>query len=241
MIRESGAVVSARRLKLAGLLLAQAVLFGCSSQPKQAAIPPVYVEESLLVKIEKRYGPVVAARVKYWQELIESADQRSEEENLRLTNDFFNGARFVNDGDVWGKSDYWATPLEFLIMDAGDCEDFATAKYFTLEKMGVDLNKMRLTHCTAKTINKAHMVVSYYSTPDAVPMILDNIDGEIKSADKREDLIPVYSFNGDNLWLSRTRQKQVKVGTPEKLKLWQEWLARVREEDVPEVAVKQPR
>ena len=234
--------VFTRYLRLAGLLLlVQVVLFGCSSQPKQPETPVVVIEETLLEKIEKRYGPVVAARVKYWQELIDGADQRSEEENLRLTNDFFNGARFVNDSDIWGKTDYWATPLEFLIMDAGDCEDFATAKYFTLDKMGVDLKKMRLTHCTAKTINKAHMLVSYYPTPDAVPLILDNIDGKITTADKRKDLVPVYSFNGEDLWLSRTREKQVKVGTPEKLKRWQEWLVRVREEEVPNVVVRQPR
>lgn len=64
------------------------------------------------------------------------------------------------------------------------------------------------------------MVVAYYPTPSSIPLILDNIDGEIKPADQRNDLLPVYSFNGKQLWLNKEKGQGVLAGKSQRLKRW---------------------
>ncbi|WP_197479414.1 transglutaminase-like cysteine peptidase, partial [Oleiphilus sp. HI0132] len=81
----------------------------------------------------------------------------------------------------------WATPLEFLATNAGDCEDFSIAKYFTLREMGIPDDMIKITYVKALELNQAHMVLAYYPTPDAEPLILDNLINEIKPAGQRTD------------------------------------------------------
>lgn len=223
------------------LMLLSLFLFGCSSQPKQAPLPPepeTVVEETTLEKVERMYGPQAAARVKYWQELIDSAPRLDERDKLSQVNQFFNGARFLDDSEVWGETNYWATPLEFLILDAGDCEDFACAKYFTLLEMGVEIDKLRLIHCKASSLDNAHMVLAYYLTPDAMPLILDNLKDGILAADQRLDLTPVYSFNGKDLWLAKSRFQYEKAGDIKTQKRWQALQERVKSGEVPVLVIK---
>ncbi|MBK7656351.1 MAG: transglutaminase-like cysteine peptidase [Betaproteobacteria bacterium] len=82
----------------------------------------------------------------------------------------------------WGQVDYWATLLDTASKNAGDCEDFAIAKYVSLINSGMDENKLRLTYVLArvqsngKSISEPHMVLAYYPDPGAEPLILDNPD-----------------------------------------------------------------
>ncbi len=168
-----------------------------------------------------------AARLQRWRDIIASGQHLDEAEKLSLANDFFNGARFVSDAELYGVADYWATPTEFIARDAGDCEDFAIAKYFTLKAMGMDVAKLRITYVKSLTLDQAHMVLAYYPTPDAEPLILDNLNRLIKSAGQRRDLRPVYSFNAEALWLSRTRNEQIKTGSPSQLNQWRQMVARL--------------
>jgi hypothetical protein len=45
------------------------------------------------------------------------------------------------------------------------------------------------------------MVVGYYSQPQQEPMVLDNLVGSVRPASARSDLLPIYSFNSDGLWV----------------------------------------
>lgn len=186
------------------------------------------ISEKVLAKIRLKYGVTAETRVQYWQDMIRRNRASDDMERLRAVNNFFNEARFVNDIDLWHRNDYWATPLEFLARDAGDCEDFSIAKYFTLKEMGLDISKLRITYVKAELLNQAHMVLAYYSTPTAVPLILDNLNKRILPASERSDLRPIYSFNADNLWLARTRNEQLKAGKPDQLNLWKDLNRRMR-------------
>ncbi|MFZ2207557.1 MAG: transglutaminase-like cysteine peptidase [Porticoccaceae bacterium] len=177
--------------------------------------------------LEKWHGQSTEARFQRWREIIANGLDADALDQLREVNDFFNGARFVTDQEVYGVPDYWATPTEFITRDAGDCEDFAIAKYFTLKAMGVDIAKLRITYVKSLTLNQAHMVLAYYPTPDAEPLILDNLNRLIKAASQRTDLRPVYSFNTEALWLSRTRNEQIKTGDPARLEQWRKVVARL--------------
>ncbi|WP_423680148.1 transglutaminase-like cysteine peptidase [Undibacterium sp. WLHG33] len=120
---------------------------------------------------------------------------------IRKTNDFYNQVPYFSDLEHWGVDDYWATPVEFVASFGGDCEDYAIAKYMTLKELGIPVDRLRITYVRAINIGETHMVLAYYPTPDADPWILDNLIPEIKPASQRKDLIPVYSFNDDDLWL----------------------------------------
>ncbi len=158
-------------------------------------------------KVSAFYGERAGKRVNAWRNVVADSRNLSEREKLAAVNAFFNQLYFVNDIELWGKKDYWATPLEFLGSAAGDCEDFSIAKYFTLRELGIDDKKLRLVYVKAIKLNQFHMVVAYYPTASSEPVLLDNIDPEIKLASKRRDLLPVYSFNGSRLWLMKERGK----------------------------------
>ena len=127
---------------------------------------------------------------------------------------------FVDDLSHWGKEDYWATPIEFLGSRGGDCEDFTIAKYFSLRELGIADEKLRLVYVKALTLDQHHMVLAYYHKPTSVPVLLDNLDKELKPATKRKDLLPIYSFNAKNLWLSKEKGRGVLVGGSSRLSLW---------------------
>lgn len=183
--------------------------------------------ETLLNEIKREYGDFARRRLVAWQELIRENGALSEFDKLEKVNDFFNRIQFVDDIVHWKKKDYWATPVEFLATNGGDCEDFSLAKYFTLKALGVEENKLNLTYVKAIKYNQAHMVLTYYEKPDQVPLVLDNLIPEILPASKRKDLVPVYSFNGSGLWLAKSRGKGEKVGSSGRLKRWQDLLRRM--------------
>jgi len=70
-------------------------------------------------------------------------------------------------------------------------------------------------------------VLTYFENKRAIPLVLDNLDIEIKPANLRKDLIPVYSFNGDGLWLAKARGDGKRVGNASRLSLWEELAARM--------------
>ena len=182
----------------------------------------VYVSKLLLENVQRLYGDRAKKRMQSWQQLMDTAGTLPEKEKLIRVNQFFNQLRFVNDIDHWRQEDFWATPVEFLASGAGDCEDFSIAKYFTLRELGVSDEKLRITYVKAVRLNQAHMVLSYYDKPGSDPLVLDNLINEIKPASQRNDLKPVYNFNGDGLWIARQRGEGVKVGKADRLKLWLE-------------------
>lgn len=170
--------------------------------------------------VKGEYGERAGKRVSAWRNLIEDIDNQSEIEKLEQVNRFFNQLYFVDDIKLWGKKDYWATPLEFLGSNAGDCEDFTIAKYFSLLELGVSDKKLRLIYLKALELDQFHMVLAYYPTPSAIPLILDNLDKEIKPATQRTDLLPIYSFNGQHLWLMKGKGNGQQAGRSSRLSLW---------------------
>ncbi|MGZ0078913.1 transglutaminase-like cysteine peptidase [Methylomonas sp. BW4-1] len=188
------------------------------------------IDQSLLDRVEKKYGAAAKQRFVDWQSLIENGKSWPEAEKLERVNNFFNGnVEFVDDIILWQKTDYWAAPTEFLAKGAGDCEDYSIAKYFTLVEMGVDESKLRITYVKALELNQAHMVLTYFDSPRAVPLVLDNLKPSIVPATQRSDLQPVYSFNGTGLWLAKSKGSGQHVGGSDRLSMWTELKLRMLE------------
>lgn len=191
--------------------------------------------EQLQQTAAKRFGPQAAAAIRDWQGALEDLRKSSEREKLQFINAYFNGrVRWIDDQITWGVVDYWATPLETLGRGQGDCEDYVIAKYFSLKDLGVPVSKLRLTYAKlriggpASTITQAHMVLAYYSSPDAEPLILDNLISEIRPASRRSDLAPVFSFNTEGLWMTGGQPQP--AGGSSGLTRWQDLLTRMKSE-----------
>ena len=113
-------------------------------------------------------------------------------------NNMMNQKRYVTDSANYGKTDYWATPVEFM-QRGGDCEDFAIAKYTALRALGVPENRLRVAIVQDLQKNVPHAILIVYT--DQGPMLLDN---QIKTAinvDKVSHYKPIFSINQDAWWL----------------------------------------
>lgn len=181
------------------------------------------INRELLKQAEAKYGKDAETRLLAWEDTIRKDNSTSDREKIEKVNKFFNSRiRFVNDIDLWGVPDYWATPFETLCRNAGDCEDFAIAKFFTLRAIGMAEEKLNIMYVKALQYGIAHMVLAYYSSPGAEPLILDNLIDGIAPASKRPDLLPVFGFNGSGLWTAKQRSQGKLAGTSsDRLKPWQ--------------------
>lgn len=211
------------RLRFGGWLLASFLLAGLGSVWADRDFAQV------LQTAEKRYGPLGPARgrIEAWSQMLQSQLNQPEREQLNAVNRFFNQQlNFQDDTRIWRQTDYWATPVESLVKAAGDCEDYALAKYFSLRHLGIPSEKLRITYVKALTQNQAHMVLTFYSSPTADPLVLDNLIGEILPASQRKDLLPVYAFNAEGLYLPGAHGGK-RSSDSKKLSRWQEVLQKM--------------
>lgn len=177
--------------------------------------------EFYLKNLRSQYGEQAEMRVRNWDRLVSQLQHEQEDKKLEQVNRFFNRVRFLDDQLHWSRGDYWATPVELLATNGGDCEDFAIAKYFTLKHLGLPVEKMRLTYVKALELNQAHMVLTFYKENGEPPLVLDNLTNNILPATKRKDLVPVYSFNGDGLWKAK-QQGDTRLGSADDIVMWRE-------------------
>ncbi len=192
--------------------------------------------DKLLATLIQRWGAGPTPKFNAWRTLITHASSLSDNDRLKRVNDFFNRQmRFGEDADIWNQPDYWATPMESIGQGAGDCEDFAISKYFTLREAGVAPTKLRLIYVRASTgasagaPSQAHMVLAYYAQPEAEPLVLDNLINDIRPASRRPDLVPVFSFNSDGVFTGGAKESAPSAGTG-RLSRWEDLLKRARAE-----------
>jgi predicted transglutaminase-like cysteine proteinase len=207
---------------LAGLIVSGPVITGENFR----------LNREVLRKAEIKYGKAALDRLILWEELIRSDKKTTDLQKLDKVNRFLNGMEFVSDIDLWGVKDYWATPIQFICKNAGDCEDFAIAKYFTLKAMGVAEEKLNITYVKALQYNMHHVVLTYYSKPGAEPLILDNLIDTIDKASKRTDLVPIFTFNGTGLWLAHQRGQGKLAGASSRITPWQDLLQRMSDNNL---------
>lgn len=198
-----------------------------------ASAPRAWDQDRMLAAASK-VGPGALAGVRALLPVLAAAQPLDDTAKLVAINDFYNRRIvFGEDQEVWQQVDYWASPLETLNQGRGDCEDYAIAKYFSLLALGIPTAKLRLVYVRAELggpggVQQPHMVLAYYATPGGEPMILDNLLAELRTASRRPDLTPVFSFNSDGLWQG--------VGGPSagdpvsRLSRWRAVLAKARTE-----------
>lgn len=203
-VRENGLRnVKARYLYLSRCAIVCAFfIFTTLFSPQQHAKP--FADELMLGRLLNKYNVEAKNRGIALNNFLVRLAGKPVIEQLTEINRFFNTFPYKDDIALWGVKDYWATPEEFIGIYQGDCEDYVIAKYFALRALGVEDERLYLTYVKAIRENVAHMVLSYFETPQGIPLILDNYELRIMSADKRTDLLPVYSFNAKSLFLTNS-------------------------------------
>jgi len=200
-------MIATRRAALTAVMVTMAVLLLAVSlaqtRQSQTLLPDA---QRLQQTARQRYGAEGAKQVQAWLDMLARSRSLPEAEKIRAVNAFWNQAVYgAEDIDVWNQVDYWATPLESLGRRRGDCEDYVIGKYFSLVALGVPAEKLRFIYVKASMggpgsrIQVAHMVLGYYSTPNAAPLVLDNLLTRIEPAGNRRDLAPVFSFNASGV------------------------------------------
>ena len=191
------------------------------------------IDEKTLHTAEVVYGKKAKERLINLVKLLNKIDKYTEHQKLKEINNFFNKVKYNTDMNVWHVRDYWATREEFLDKGEGDCEDYVIAKYFSLRQLGISENKIFLTYVKAIKYRESHMVLTYFINRKAIPLVLDNINHKILPSTKRRDLRPLFSFNGEKIYMAKQRGlgrvvPQGKIN----LKQWSNLILKIKRENL---------
>ena len=153
--------------------------------------------EDLLAQCQSQSATCQGARQK-WYAMVQNLRGQGRFEQLVQVHRWHNRYRYIEDNRLWGRSDYWATPGEFIDM-SGDCEDYAIAKYYTLRALGwadADL-RMVVLRDTVRDIPHAVLAVKYNNEN----YILDNLASEPLQDKYIRQYTPYYAVNSTSRWV----------------------------------------
>ncbi len=146
-----------------------------------------------------------------WKELKSKAKSKTLPEMLEEVNRFWNGWPYRADEEAWGVKDYWATPAEFLSR-SGDCEDYCIVKYFTLRKLGVPAEDMRIVIVRETIRGLAHAILAVYDGQEV--HILDNLSDQVRPMRRVRNYQPHFSVNEKGRWMHVKATPVKKNGKP---------------------------
>ena len=145
-----------------------------------------------------QFNPCNTAR---WRIFLYSLKDLPKRQQLDSVNAYLNKWMYIIDQVNWGKSDYWATPGQFLAKN-GDCEDYAIAKYVSLVHLGFDKSQLRIVVLNDLNLKVPHAILAVYL--DGEVFILDNQIVQVVLADRIKHYKPIYSINEGSWWLHRS-------------------------------------
>jgi predicted transglutaminase-like cysteine proteinase len=180
--------------------VASAGMFGSIEKKNQdMSIFPKWTNMLARLKIDEAYcEPSYNCNIAEWKKFIES--QKGNPDKilvLQAVNRFINDVEYINDASSWNQSDYWETPYQFF-SKGGDCEDFATAKFITLLKIGFNNDDMRVVVINNLRVNEIHAVLVV--NVNGKSYVLDNQIPVLEDADNIKYYRPIYSINETNWW-----------------------------------------
>ena len=119
---------------------------------------------------------------------------------LTAVNSWTNSSiHYVEDRQLYGEADYWATAGETLRRREGDCEDIAIVKMQLLAAHGVRREDMSLViaHDLVRGADHALLVVKL----DGRMWLLDNSTDQVLDATQSYDYRPILSFSEGKKWI----------------------------------------
>ncbi len=135
--------------------------------------------------------------LRHWRNIITSAAKLPRKDRIKAVNDFFNRWPYKQDRELYGVSEYWATPKEFMTR-SGDCEDYSIAKYFALRELGFAGDEMRIVILMDQIRGIGHAVLAIYVENDI--LILDSLSNLILPHTRYKHYVAQYSMNETTRW-----------------------------------------
>ncbi len=132
-----------------------------------------------------------------WHHIINSAAKLNRAGKIRAVNEFFNRWPYKEDREIYGRSEYWAAPSEFMAR-SGDCEDYSIAKYFALRQLGFGEDELRVVILMDEIRGIGHAVLAIYEEDKII--VLDSLSNLILPHDRYKHYRPQYSMNESRRW-----------------------------------------
>ena len=181
-----------RRREFAQCLAAQGlVLSACGALGQPASLEP---DAAALHRACAEFEAMVFAA-----SLLE-LDMRAAFVNIAINR----SVAYALDSPTGAAGDAWSTPFETLARGAGDCEDFAIAKFYLLIASGAPREGVRLLYAIYRWPDQAARPLPHLVTiagwPRADPCVLDCIDPLLVPLSRRDDLEPLFSFDQLGIW-----------------------------------------
>lgn len=137
--------------------------------------------------------------------LVDRARHLSGHARIAAVNHAVNQAiRPMTDLDQYGQVEFWATPLMTFTSGAGDCEDYAIAKYAALIELGIPARDLRLLAVYDRDARENHAVAAIRF--EQRWLILDNIATDVQDAARRTNLKPLFVLADQ--WVRRVDASQ---------------------------------
>lgn len=142
-------------------------------------------------------GACTTPTLRNWNRIVTAAAPLTRAGKIRMVNEFFNRWPYKEDRELYGRSEYWAAPGEFMAR-SGDCEDYSIAKYFALRELGFDESELRIVILVDEIRGIGHAVLAIYEENDI--LILDSLSDMILPHDRYKHYRPQYSMNETTRW-----------------------------------------
>ncbi len=103
--------------------------------------------------------------------------------------------RPMRDSEQFGVADVWQSPLMTFADGAGDCEDYAIAKYVALREAGMSADDLKLVIVHDDRAGEDHAVTA--ARIDGDWLILDNRKMLLLTDNQTPDLKPLIAFGDE--------------------------------------------
>jgi predicted transglutaminase-like cysteine proteinase len=135
---------------------------------------------------------------KRWFDMVQDEREEDRYAQMVVVNRWLNNHRYITDYDLWGKSDFWETPGQF-VDKSGDCEDYAIAKYYTLRMLGWPEDDLRLVvlYDSMRQMPHAVLAVRY----NGENYLLDNLSTQPIPDKFVHQYTPYYAINAQHRWV----------------------------------------
>jgi predicted transglutaminase-like cysteine proteinase len=145
-------------------------------------------------------------RLRSFGRTLEKSKGLSDKEQISLVHFYINRSRYDDDRikrifDHSGKKvgiqrNHWSTLYDFL-SHGGDCEDFATSKYFMLRELGFEADDLRIVIAYERKLRGYHAVLAV-RRPNGDIWLLDS-DNTIRKKSHRGYRY-IYAMNENSVW-----------------------------------------
>jgi predicted transglutaminase-like cysteine proteinase len=133
-----------------------------------------------------------------WAEMVRGARGMNRAAKLERVNAFFNRFPYRTDQELYGRSEYWAGPVEFLA-HSGDCEDYAIAKFFTLRELGFGDADLKVVVVDDTVRGVGHAVLT--ARLDGTDFVLDNLRASVVPESSISYYVALASMNEGGVWV----------------------------------------